>query len=383
MREGSSLQRISRASIQSKVTFISRYLVIYGLLFIMIAIMTATSYSKTFLSSQTIENALKSFQSTEVLLAVMGREMPPLLQEYEEEVPDLSTSKFVVDALTDIRLGDARSLLGREIPGLDAYHTEILIAGEGTDYTTLPYESPPPEDFFSSAEDKKDTPPEEDIVPEEASVLIYHTHTWEAFLPNLSGATKPNEAVSHDETKNIVNVGAMLKEELLKYNIQSQHVKDNVATELKERNWSYPDSYKASREIATEALAKNDKVEYIFDLHRDSVDKKITTTTINGQPYARLFFIVGKENKFYEENLRFVTELNKKLNQEYPGISRGVFQKSKAQGNGLYNQDLSEKALLIEIGGYANNNEEIKKTVEAFAKVFSEMYKGDMEVNAQ
>lgn len=344
--------------------------------------MTATSYSKTFLSSQTIENALKSFNSTEVLLAVMGREMPPLLQEYEDEVPDLSTSRFVVDALTDIRLGDARSLLGREIPGLDAYHTEILVAGEGTDYTTLPYESPPPEDFFSSAEDKKEKPAEEKV-PEEASVLIYHTHTWEAFLPNLSGATKPNEAVSHDETKNIVNVGTMLKEELFKYNIQTQHVKDNVATELKEKNWSYPDSYKASREIATAALAKNDKVEYILDIHRDSVDKEITTTTINGEPYARLFFIVGKENKFYEENLQYVTELNKKLNTEYPSISRGVFQKSKAQGNGLYNQDLSEKALLIEIGGYANNNEEIRNTVKAFAKVFSEMYEGDIEVNAQ
>jgi len=45
-----------------------------------------------------------------------------------------------------------------------------------------------------------------------------------------------------------------------------------------------------------------------------------------------------------------------------------------ATRNGLYNQDLSPNSLLIEVGGVDNTFEEMNRTLEVFADVFSEIY---------
>ena len=104
---------------------------------------------------------------------------------------------------------------------------------------------------------------------------------------------------------------------------------------------------------------------------------------INGKSYARLYFVVGQAHKNYEENLMFAKEIHEKLEERYPGLSRGVYLKSKSEGNGVYNQDLSNKSLLVEVGGIDNNKKELKYTVDAFAEVFKEVYDGVIEVNAQ
>ena len=39
-----------------------------------------------------------------------------------------------------------------------------------------------------------------------------------------------------------------------------------------------------------------------------------------------------------------------------------------------YNQDLSEKAILLEFGGHENSLDEIYRSVDAVAEVFSEYY---------
>ncbi|NAW45101.1 stage II sporulation protein P, partial [Salmonella sp. gx-f4] len=65
----------------------------------------------------------------------------------------------------------------------------------------------------------------------------------------------------------------------------------------------------------------------------------------------------------------------------YPGLSRGVFIKSKSEGNGIYNQDLSNRSILLEFGGVDNNLEELYNAVDAFAKVFSDYYWKAEEVN--
>ncbi|TKI74280.1 stage II sporulation protein P, partial [Bacillus wiedmannii] len=42
---------------------------------------------------------------------------------------------------TNINVNDLRSLLTRELPNMNQFYSEILIAGEGTDYTNIPEES--------------------------------------------------------------------------------------------------------------------------------------------------------------------------------------------------------------------------------------------------
>ena len=101
-----------------------------------------------------------------------------------------------------------------------------------------------------------------------------------------------------------------LKEELSSRGIGVEHDRTNVTKALQERGWNYNHSYVYSREKVQEVLAGNDDLNYLIDIHRDSQPKEITTTTIDGKSFARLFFVVGKEHKNYEENLQLAKELN-------------------------------------------------------------------------
>lgn len=160
----------------------------------------------------------------------------------------------------------------------------------------------------------------------------------------------------------------------MKRGIGTNHSTSNVTEELQKKNWNYNQSYVFSRELVKEVMAQENSIHYLIDIHRDSQPRELTTTTINGQKYARLFFIVGKENQNYEQNLALAKELNQKLEEEFPGISRGVFIKTKDDGNGVYNQDLSSQSMLLEFGGVENNMQELNNSIEAFAEVFSEYY---------
>lgn len=62
------------------------------------------------------------------------------------------------------------------------------------------------------------------------------------------------------------------------------------------------------------------------------------------------------------------------MEKKYPGLSTGVFSKGSPGDNGVYNQDLNDRALLLEFGGVDNNLEELQRAADATADVFSEMY---------
>lgn len=70
------------------------------------------------------------------------------------------------------------------------------------------------------------------------------------------------------------------------------------------------------------------------------------------------------------------------MEKKYPGLSTGVFSKGSPGDNGVYNQDLTDRALLLEFGGVDNNLEELQRAANAAADVFSEMYWDAEKVNA-
>jgi stage II sporulation protein P len=56
------------------------------------------------------------------------------------------------------------------------------------------------------------------------------------------------------------------------------------------------------------------------------------------------------------------------INKKYTGLSRGIYVRNDV----IFNQDISDKAILIELGGVDNTLEEINNTLEVFSKIFSE-----------
>ncbi|WP_409254066.1 stage II sporulation protein P [Bacillus sp. SCS-153A] len=350
------------------------YLLVLALLFSIVFLISSTNLKHSMYFS-----VLKNPGNTiphHLLMDLLAFEIPHFKSEFyidDGEATDTYLSA-AFNILTEIKHNDLSSLLGKEIPGFSFFNTEIAVAGLGTDLTTLPIESPPPIEALLEQEDVAEHGNENsgNESVEEASVFIYHSHSWESFKP-LMGEGQ-NDAASTNPKHNVISVGSMLKEELNNKGIGVQHNTLNITQELNSRNWNYKHSYILSREHVQEVMTNGKEIKYLIDIHRDSQPKKITTITIGGESFARLFFIVGKENKNYEANLHFATKLHQELEAKYPGISRGVFIKGKDDGNGVYNQDITDRAMLLEFGGIDNTMEELRNSTRAFAEVFSDFF---------
>ena len=163
----------------------------------------------------------------------------------------------------------------------------------------------------------------------------------------------------------------LLKEKLNQKGI-STIVEDTNLTEFLElNNWNYAASYRASRIFMLDKQNTYSSLKYYIDIHRDSINKALSTVNINNKPYARILFVVGLEHKNYEQNLNLANKINDLFNKHYQGLSRGVLKKEGQNVDGIYNQDISPNAILIEVGGVDNNIDEVMNTINAIADVLS------------
>lgn len=187
-------------------------------------------------------------------------------------------------------------------------------------------------------------------------IYIYNTHDNETYKENNSFNIKSN----------VITASYMLKDALKKFEIESIVEEDKVSNYLKDK--SYSESYKISRRFLENAVLKNGSYEYFIDIHRDSVKKEHTQVTIDNKEYAKIMFVLGLENKNYNENKQLVTKMNNYLNEFYPGLSRGIYEKSGKGVNGVYNQDFHKNTMLIEIGGVDSNLNSVFNSTEIIAK---------------
>ncbi|MFD1736736.1 stage II sporulation protein P [Bacillus salitolerans] len=203
-------------------------------------------------------------------------------------------------------------------------------------------------------------------------IFIYFTHNRESFLPYFPKDTTPDEAY-HSEI-NISLVGERLQHSLRLNGIWSTVFNNDIFTILDILNLDFSHSYAISREMVKKEKKSNKSLVLFFDLHRDSLTREYTTTSINGNDYAKLLFVIGNGHTNYKENLAFANELHELINMKYPGLSKGVMIKDTTQGNGVYNQDLSPGSVIIEIGGVENSFEELFRSADVLGYIVGEYY---------
>lgn len=353
--------------------------------FVFLFIAGMTTILSVNMSSNSVNQVLESSADLNKLyLYFFGSENKYYIQD-RTDIKDIPLTKLGFQIATNIKINDVRTLLDRELPGFSDFNTKIEVAGQGTNITNLPIESAPPMEVLlknrqiSENAIKDDTNNSQSSPPVETTngkkvVFIYHTHSWESYLPLLKNVTNPDDAISSNNKVNVVAVGDMLVKDLEAKGIDSEHSTVNAAEKLHELGWDSNSAYKYSRELVQEAFTGDQDLTYAIDIHRDSIGRFKTSVTINGKSYARLDFILGASNPHFKQNLEFTKALHAALEKKYPGLSRGVLSKDKSMGNGLYNQDLSPRSILIEVGGVGNNYEELQNAMEAFADVFSEYY---------
>ena len=195
----------------------------------------------------------------------------------------------------------------------------------------------------------------------EAIVYIYNTHSDEEY------SYQKNDL--YNITPTVKTASYILEDELKKLGINSIVESKKTIDIVNERNLAYSDSYKVSRELMEEQKLKNNSLIYFIDLHRDSVKKNLTTTKINDISYAKVMFLLGLENKNYIENKKVISSMNDFLNENYRGLSRGIYEKKGKGVNGVYNQDFNANTILIEVGGVDNTIDEVSNSLKVIANM--------------
>ncbi len=204
-----------------------------------------------------------------------------------------------------------------------------------------------------------------EIVNREPLIYIYNSHQSEEY--------KASTFAEYDVRPSVMMADYILEEVFQKNSYPTIVEERRISEVLANNNWKYVYSYRASRVFLEDAIVMYPSLKYFIDVHRDSLEHDRTYINIEGKDYARTIFLIGLENEGYEENLAFTEKINNKLNEKYPGLSKGIYKKGGPTVNGVYNQDFSNRTILIEIGGYESTTTEVLNSTLAFAECFLEV----------
>ena len=199
-------------------------------------------------------------------------------------------------------------------------------------------------------------------------IYIYNTHQTEEYQ-----SVNTNE---YNVTPTVLHASLILQNKLSDLGIQAIVEKNDIKEILNINGWNYRSSYKASKMLASDTLSKNPTIKYVIDLHRDSIPLNIAKVTIDNKDYAKIMIVLGKGHDGYERNLEIANRINNYLKEFNPLITRGIDIKTNS---GIFNQDVSSNAVLIEVGGPSNDINSVKNSLEVLANVYKRIVDEDNE----
>lgn len=200
----------------------------------------------------------------------------------------------------------------------------------------------------------------------EPLVYIFNSHPAE-----MIGA--PSLERYREGTTSIIEFSHMIANILDSHRIPTMVEDRDVRDLMNVRGWGFAQSYLASRIFLEERINQYPTLQFFFDIHREGVPDSVARREINGQSYATIVFVIGLDNPAgYLENLEMAYTLHRMLEEVRPGISRAVFYSYGLMRDGVYNQDVSPKLQLIEIGSAQSTIDEMVRTTEILANVLAE-----------
>ena len=208
-----------------------------------------------------------------------------------------------------------------------------------------------------------------EIVNNNPTIYLYNSHDTEEY--------KPSSFAEYSIMPTVKLNNYILKEELENKGFNVLVEETTISSIRSSLGLNYAGSYEASRVLMEQAKKTYPSLIYFIDLHRDSLTYNKTTLTYNNKNYAKVMFLVGLENPNYQENLDFSIKISDLINSKVPNISKGIYKKAGAGVNGVYNQDFSNRTILIEIGGPENTINEVYETLLVLSEVLSEVIESD------
>lgn len=199
-------------------------------------------------------------------------------------------------------------------------------------------------------------------------ILIYHTHSQEAFADSGPGET-------------IVAVGEELARILEEKGYEVYH--DASVYDLVDGRLDRSKAYTYACENVTRILEENPSIQVVLDLHRDGVAENLRLTTkVNGNDTAQIMFFNGMcrtpdgpvdylPNPYLKENLAFSFQMQLGAQAYYPGFARKIYLKGLR-----YNLHLRPRSALVEVGAQTNTFAEACGAMEPLAELLDMVLQG-------
>lgn len=205
---------------------------------------------------------------------------------------------------------------------------------------------------------------------EAPQILIYHTHSQEAFADSREGV----------EADTVVGMGeylAKILEDKYGYNVIHDKSCYDVRNGVLDRN----KAYNYARAGIEKILEENPTIEVVIDLHRDGVAKR--STVLDGEETAQIMLFNGLcrdqygpltryDNPNLEDNLAFSLQLKLKSLELYPTLLYKNYLHAYR-----YNQHLRKKSILMELGTYKNTVQSARNAMEPFADILNAVLQGE------
>lgn len=182
------------------------------------------------------------------------------------------------------------------------------------------------------------------------NIGLYMTHNDESYVIGDSTDSIYGKGGIHD-------IARQLKDELTDLGVnvtldETLHIPHNSS------------AYSRSQATAQKLIdADND---CIFDIHRDGVARSAYITKYGGKEKCQVRIVVGQANPNKEQNLKLALYLMAVANETYPWLFADIY-----YAKGHYNQAMSNKMLLFEVGTYLAEKSLVEQSVPALARTIN------------
>lgn len=276
-----------------------------------------------------------------------------IVEKDEQPIQAVSTMQFVPHSLQ--KIVDIKSLEGLDTLVSSFYTVDAVAKVDGT---------------MLNAKNLNDKDLRITKSTEGPDILIYHTHSKEAFADSVPG----------DPNTSIVGVGEHLAEILRNqygYNVLHHTGQYDVQTR--------DNAYSRALPEVEKILEENPSIQVVIDLHRDGLAEGAAKLLmdLDGRPTARFMFFNGVscgkksgkidylQNPNLEENLAFSFQLKKAAEEYYPGLTRKNYINAYR-----YNMHVCGRTTLLELGAQNNTVEEAMNACDPIAHILDLVLSG-------
>lgn len=233
-----------------------------------------------------------------------------------------------------------------------SYHADFTIEDEFKFKTTQERnqedrEKESAQDPASEPSTQPNDPKQSEVKDTGKTVYIYNTHQVEGYVGGQS----------------VMDAAAILGNALEEKGIHVVLENADFNAYLKSQGLNYNQSYQASYAYLNDALVNYGGFDLIIDLHRDAIPREASYMEADGKTYAKMMMVIGGLSKNAAIIKQESSTLSDIIDNKVHGIMRTVMEREA-----YYNQQVSERMMLIECGGDVNPFDEVRNSMGVLAE---------------